>query len=728
MTLRIRLPILFWLALASPGAPAADLAATAKAPAHVLEKALAGEAQNLLVLFGDPAMQADIASYLAARNLEVEDEAALAYRAQRYRNLKDRVLSRLKPGEADVLLDYRHIPMALQRITKSSALIELLSASEVAAVFEDRALKLHLGQSLPLIGQPAVSQTMGRTGAGATVAVLDTGVDYTRAEFGSCTAPGVPSGCRVVAALDTAPDDGARDALGHGTQVAGVVSATASSAGIAAIDVFDGNSAWSSDVIEGIDWAISNRSAYNIAAINMSLGDGVAHGTACTDPPGAAGDPFYTPINNARSAGMAVIASSGNEGFTTGIASPACVAAAVAVGAVYDANVGGLDWGICKDSSTAPDKVACYSNSGSLLDLLAPGSRITVIGATVDGTSFAAPHVAGAVAVLKSAFPGETPAQIENRLTASGKLVTDARNGIIKPRLDLLAAQGPPANDTFAAAIALSGTSGQTTGWNFNASKETGEPSHAGNGGGKSVWWNWTAPDDGQVSLDTHASGFNTLLAAYSGAVVDALSAVAGNDDDGSAGNASGLAFHATAGVIYRIAVDGYGGAAGAITLNWNFTPDPESDLDITLLDSPDPATAGSPLTYTLTVINHGPDAAAGVVAALTLDPGTAFISASSGCSASAGTITCDLGAVANGEMRVLTVSVNPSAAGTVSATAAVSSSTLDPVAGNDTASAQTLVEASSGSAINDTEVPLLPPWALLFLGAAVYAALVRRS
>ena len=125
-----------------------------------------------------------------------------------------------------------------------------------------------------------------------------------------------------------------------------------------------------------------------------------------------------------------------------------------------------------------------------------------------------------------------------------------------------------PVNDDFAAAEALSGASGTITATNANATKEAGEPNHSGHPGGKSIWYSWTAPSTGPVALDTCGSSFDTMLAVYTGTAVGALSAVASNDD-GSCGYQSSLSFAATAGTIYRLAVDGYGGATGSVTLHW---------------------------------------------------------------------------------------------------------------------------------------------------------------
>jgi hypothetical protein len=133
--------------------------------------------------------------------------------------------------------------------------------------------------------------------------------------------------------------------------------------------------------------------------------------------------------------------------------------------------------------------------------------------------------------------------------------------------LAALTAYAQPANDNFANAWLLSGISVSTNGSNALATKETGEPNHAGNLGGRSVWFNWTAPVNGQTRIDTLDSSFNTLLAVYTGNSVGALTVVASNNTlPGLPGGASLLEFTAAAGTTYRIAVDanrGFGVPAG---------------------------------------------------------------------------------------------------------------------------------------------------------------------
>ncbi len=132
----------------------------------------------------------------------------------------------------------------------------------------------------------------------------------------------------------------------------------------------------------------------------------------------------------------------------------------------------------------------------------------------------------------------------------------------------------PPANDAFANRATLTGTSNTVPGLNWGATREAGEPLHAGDRGGGSIWWTWTAPGNGTVSLDTFGSSFDTLLAVYRGSAVNNLVAVASNDYGGPGGT-SALSFPCTAGTVYQFAVDGLSGARGSVVLNHRFTPPP---------------------------------------------------------------------------------------------------------------------------------------------------------
>lgn len=177
--------------------------------------------------------------------------------------------------------------------------------------------------------------------------------------------------------------------------------------------------------------------------------------------------------------------------------------------------------------------------------------------------------------MLRAAFPEATVTDIEEALTSTGVTITDGRNGVTVPRIQIDAAHallratfGGPENDSFANAIAIAGRSLTLEGSNANAGKEAGEPDHA-QAGGASVWWSWTADRTRRpVVIDTEGSNFDTLLAVYTGNSVDGLTPVKVNDDVRRNRQTSQVRFRATPGETYYIAVDGFEGASGDITLN----------------------------------------------------------------------------------------------------------------------------------------------------------------
>jgi fungalysin metallopeptidase (M36)/List-Bact-rpt repeat protein/fungalysin/thermolysin propeptide len=132
-----------------------------------------------------------------------------------------------------------------------------------------------------------------------------------------------------------------------------------------------------------------------------------------------------------------------------------------------------------------------------------------------------------------------------------------------------------PPNDFFVDAAVLSQTSDILADNTLNATKEVGEPNHAGVAGGKSAWWAFTAPADGVLHLSTTNSTFDTVMAVYSGNSLTNLTPVGSNDDafPGAPGGFSELFQAVHGGVAYHIAVDGYGGAGGAMFLTYDFTP-----------------------------------------------------------------------------------------------------------------------------------------------------------
>ena len=151
----------------------------------------------------------------------------------------------------------------------------------------------------------------------------------------------------------------------------------------------------------------------------------------------------------------------------------------------------------------------------------------------------------------------------------NGQLIINASIWLATPLVTV-----PPPNDNLASAAALTGPTPSGTGTNVNGTKESGEPNHAGNAGGKSVWWKWTAPSSGNLVIDTNGSNFDTLLGVYTGTAVNALTTVASNNNNG-ASTTSRVAFAVTAGVTYHIAVDGLDGLSGNIALSLVLTIPP---------------------------------------------------------------------------------------------------------------------------------------------------------
>jgi sugar lactone lactonase YvrE len=164
-----------------------------------------------------------------------------------------------------------------------------------------------------------------------------------------------------------------------------------------------------------------------------------------------------------------------------------------------------------------------------------------------------------------------------------------------------------PPNDAFKNAVVLSGTNFSVTGSNVGATKQPGEPNHAGSPGGRSVWWSWTAPVDGTMTLDTLGSSFDTLLAVYTGSPVSSLTPLV-SDDDTITVLQSQVVFGAKAGKTYRIAVDGYNSNSGSIHLNLAWappvppsiisSPQPQIDIPGTTVAFSVAATGSPPLSF----------------------------------------------------------------------------------------------------------------------------------
>ncbi|NBU60640.1 MAG: hypothetical protein EBS27_02540, partial [Actinobacteria bacterium] len=146
-------------------------------------------------------------------------------------------------------------------------------------------------------------------------------------------------------------------------------------------------------------------------------------------------------------------------------------------------------------------------------------------------------------------------------------------------------------NDPFSGAIAATNSTGYLTSSTLTASREVGEPNHGGYAPSASIWYKWVATETGTLVLTTSGSDFDTILGAYTGASVNALTTVAVNDDaPGETGLWSRVSITVNAGTTYFAAVDGYSGKKGATRFNWTFTPAPTPQVP----DAPRSVRAGA--------------------------------------------------------------------------------------------------------------------------------------
>jgi PASTA domain len=136
--------------------------------------------------------------------------------------------------------------------------------------------------------------------------------------------------------------------------------------------------------------------------------------------------------------------------------------------------------------------------------------------------------------------------------------------------LPVVANAAPPPNDNFANAAELTGRFVFVDGTNVDATEEAGEPDHGPNAGGASIWYRWTAPATGRATVATCGSAFDTLLAVYTG---EAYPLAPVDSDEAPCGDNSSVAFDATAGTTYRIAVDGVDAATGDVSLSLSLAP-----------------------------------------------------------------------------------------------------------------------------------------------------------
>ncbi|MGH7996351.1 MAG: S8 family serine peptidase [Opitutaceae bacterium] len=354
------------------------------------------------------------------------------------------------------------------------------------------------------------------------------------------------------------------DDLGHGTHVAGIIGAV----GDNGLDT------------SGVCWKVrimplkfigadgTGPTSGEIACIEFAIDHGanLINASFGSDSASASEE---TAFQDADQAGIICVVAAGNNAEDNGLTS------------TYPSTYP-LDNIVAVAASDNRDDLASFSEYGSgNVDLAAPGYDILSLYNTSDtatavlsGTSMAAPMVTGSLALLKAQFPGDSPRQLINRLLRHvdpgpnfiGRVQTGGRVDLAAA-LQSAAGDNTPFNDDFASRGHLAGTSISVRSDNTGATLEAGEPAVAGQSGGASLWWDWTAPETGMVTLQSAGSAYPTLLGIYTGTVLSSLTAVASS-------SSGVLSFSAEAGTTYEISVEGQGGASGLTILQLGYAND----------------------------------------------------------------------------------------------------------------------------------------------------------
>lgn len=383
--------------------------------------------------------------------------------AQQFERQQKTLLEEISIRHTRSIKRYSQFPLMAMSADETE-IRQLQASHRVVQVVEDHANKpFALDFSIATIGANA-GWTLGYTGAGQTIAVLDNGVDKRN--------PLLLNGKIVAEACFSTRDNdnhirplcrgGRTSQLGsgaatvrckfldlectHGTLISAIAAGNSLNANFAGSGVapqakiiaiktasLSNNSKtcapakrcqvfYDSDLLRGLNFVYRLRRRLKIAAINMSLGADATQGE-CN------GSPLKRIVARLRTAKIATIAASGNEGRRTRISSPACIPGVISVGATNSANA-----------------VWPLSNSAASLTLLAPGVGISLPMPGVlppdfviesSGTSLSAAFVSGGWAALKSHKPTAPVGEILSALTNTGIPIFDPRNGVISPLIQV---------------------------------------------------------------------------------------------------------------------------------------------------------------------------------------------------------------------------------------------------------------------------------------------------
>jgi subtilisin family serine protease len=329
-----------------------------------------------------------------------------------------------KDGAADTSNTHRDFSVGFRGFSAHLSIEELdqlLTTNPSLQAYPDLPVKITVSSNLVQVGADQVwtyHDSYGKAvkGSGITVAVIDTGVDYTHPDLGG----GFGTGYKVVGGYDFFNNDANPiDDNGHGTHVAGIIAANGGSYGVApeasilAYKVL-GADGWGrmSTVITGIEAAMDPNGDGNTNdhanVISLSLGG-----------EGNSDDPVCLAVKSAVDAGVVVVVAAGNSGPTFGtVGSPGLAPEAITVGAVdhngllasFSSRGSASDF-VIKPEISAPGVSISSTVPYSGTEISSPSGYLAL-----SGTSMATPHVSGAAALLLQLHPDWSPAQVKSAL------------------------------------------------------------------------------------------------------------------------------------------------------------------------------------------------------------------------------------------------------------------------------------------------------------------------
>ena len=325
---------------------------------------------------------------LDADDLSLTD---LGARSKAIAERRDAVLDQIDPREFRVTDSFDNIS-ALGGFVTYEGLKKLVRDYRVQRIDLDVPGQIALAESTALVNAREI-HSLGITGKGVVIAVLDTGIDSDHPDLQDdiagqqcfCTNADGVTGCCPGGRTEASGPGAAEDEQGHGTHVAGVITSggrvaprgMAPDASVIALRIFDrtGAASSSTQLMKAFDWILNTQPSVKVVNASLVFGSFPGH----CDQANSFTMALAQAVNALRARGTLTVASAGNAANKNEIGAPACLSQAIGVGAVYDGNVGTISFG-CTDGSTSADKVTCFSNSSSALDLLAPGAAISASG------------------------------------------------------------------------------------------------------------------------------------------------------------------------------------------------------------------------------------------------------------------------------------------------------------------------------------------------------------